>query len=202
VAGTIDIVNRGLSKLGGMRITSLEDPAEDARLADSLYVPVRDAEISAHAWNFAKTRVMLPAEAGKPAFGWEHQYELPADCLRVLQAGPWPAAVMSGLINHDTSAYAVEGRRLLSNHGPALNLIYLRREEDTGFYPPEFVEVLACKLAVEMAESLTGSNSKRQLAWNEYEQALRLARRLNAIGRPPAAVQDDAWMTAHMMGVI
>lgn len=202
MASVIDIVNRGLAKLGDMRITSLDDPTEAASLAASLYGPVRDAEIEAHAWNFAKSRIMLPADMEAPAFGWERQYTLPADCLRVLEAGPWPQAIMSGFIGRDTSAFALEGRKILTNHGPALNLIYLRRVEDSGFYPAVFVEVLACKLAVEMAEGLSGSNSKRQLALTEYDLAVRQARRLNAIGHPPVAIQDDAWMAAHMMGVI
>lgn len=83
-----------------------------------------------------------------------------------------------------------------------MNLIYLRQETDSGLYPPAFVEALAAKLAVEMAESLTGSNSKRELAWKEYEQAVKLARRINALGLPPMAVQDDTWMVAHLAGVL
>lgn len=198
----VDIVNRALSKLGDMRISSLADPTEAAGLAASLYEAVRDAEIAVHAWNFAKSRVMLPAEAEKPAFGWERQYLLPVDCLRVLQAGPWPQAVMDGYVDRDTRSFVIEGRKILTNHGPALNLIYLRQETDSGLYPPAFAEALAAKLAVEMAESLTGSNSKRELAWKEYEQAVKQARRINALGLPPLAVQDDSWMLAHLAGVL
>lgn len=202
MAAEIDIVNRGLSKLGEARIASLADPVKAARLAASLYETVRDAEISAHAWNFAKHRVMIPAEADPPAFGWEHQYLLPADCLRVLQAGPWPRPVMDDCIGGDTRSFVLEGRKLLSNQGPALNLIYLRRVEDVAFYPPTFVEALACKLAIEMAESLAASGSKRELAWREYDSAVRQARRVNAIGLPSQAVQDDTWMVSHFMGVV
>lgn len=202
MASIIDIVNRSLSKLGESQITSLDDPVEAAKLAASIYVPVRDAEIEAYAWNFAKHRVMLPADMERPAFGWVTQYTLPSDCLRVLEAGPWPQAIMSGFISRDTSAFSLEGRKILTNYGPALNLIYLRRIEDSGFYPAVFVEALACKLAMEMAERLSGSNSKRQLAMTEYDMAVRSARRLNAIGRPSVSVQDDTWMAAHFTGVI
>jgi len=202
MASVVDIVNRALSKLGDMRISSLADPTEAAGLASSVYEAVRDAEIAVHAWNFAKCRVMLPTEIDPPAFGWELQYLLPVDCLRVLQAGPWPQAVLDDYVNYDTRSFVIEGGKILTNHGPALNLIYLRRETDSGLYPPAFVEALAAKLAVEMAESLTGSNSKRELAWKEYEQAVKLARRINALGLPPMTVQDDSWMLAHMAGVL
>lgn len=202
MAANVDIVNRALSKLGETRITSLDSPGKAAGLAASLFDTVRDSEISAHAWAFAKHRMMLPAEAEHPPFGWAYQYLLPADCLRVLEAGLWPQAVMDDYIGGDTSQYALEGQRLLTNLGPALNLKYLMRVEDPGLFPPAFVEALACKLAVEMAESLTGSNSKRELAWKEYEMAVKQARRINAISLPPQAVQDDTWMLAHQQGVL
>ena len=202
MAANVEIVNRALSKLGDMRISSLDDGSKSAAVASSMFEMVRDAETAAHSWNFAKTRKKIPAEVETPAFGWEYQYLLPTDCLRVLEAGPWPAAVMGNYIGRDTRSFIIEGQRLLTNLGPALDLIYLQRITDAGLFPPVFVEVLACKLAVEMAESLTGSNSKRELAWNEYERAVSLAKRLNAIGLPPVAVQDDTWMVAHLDGVM
>ncbi len=202
MAANVDIVNRALSKLGDMRISSLGDPTKAAGLAASLFDILRDAEISAHSWNFAKARAVIPAEADKPAFGWEFQYILPSDCLRVLEAGPWPQSVMADYVGSDTSQFTFEDGRILTNLGPVLNLRYLRRVTDPEFFPPTFVEALACKLAAEMAEALTGSNSKRELAWKEYDQAVRLARRINAIGLPPQMVQDDTWMLAHRMGVL
>ena len=202
MAGTVDIVNRALSKLGDMRISSLDDGSKSAAVAASMFEIIRDAEITAHCWHFAKTRSKLPAEAEKPVFGWSWQYLLPSDCLRVLEAGPWPQALTDSYVGGDSRSFVLEGQRLLSNLGPTLELIYLKRMSDAGLFPPSFIEVLACKLAVEMAESLTGSNSKRELAWNEYERALKLAKRLNAIGLPPLAVQDDSWMLAHRQGVV
>jgi len=202
MASTIDIVNRGLSKLGDMRITALSDETAAAQLANSIYEVVRDAEIAAHAWLFATARAQLPALADKPAFGWSWQYELPADCLRLIQAGGWPQPVIDNYINRDTSTFTIEGRNILTNLGPALNIIYLRRETDTSLYPPVFIESLACKLAVEMAESLTGSTNKRQMAWQEYDLTIKKAKRVNAICLPPQAIQDDSWMLGHMMGVL
>lgn len=202
VAAPVDIVNRALVKLGEAMIASLDDPVKVARLASSMYDVIRDGVISAHAWSFARTRAKLPAEAEAPAFGWEYQYLLPADCLRVLEAGDWPRPVMDDYIGRNTQAYVLEGRHILTNLGPALNLIYLRRIEDVGFFPPSFVEALACKLAVEMAEGLSASGSKRELAWREYELAVKQAKAINVIQLPPQSVADDTWVTAHIMGVV
>ena len=198
--GVVDIVNQALSALGEARIISLDDPGPAAELARSLYESVRDAEISRYCWNFARDRVRLPALGEAPAFGWRHQYLLPADCLRVLSAEPWPQALMDDYIAGENRAWLVEGRNLLSDQGPPLNLIYLRRVEDPAFYPPVFVEVLAARLAVRLCERLTGSNSKRELALKEYELAARQARRLDAIQLPPQRPGDGEWMGALLRG--
>ena len=200
MAGAVDIVNQALSALGEARITSLDDPGPAAGLANSLYEATRDAEIAGHCWNFARARGKLPALAEAPAFGWRHQYLLPADCLRVLEAGPWPPAVMDDYIAGENRAWLLEGRNILSNQGPPLNLIYLRRVTDPVFYPPPFVEALAAKLAVRMAERLIGAASKRELAWREYDMAVKQAKRLNAIQLPPQKMADGEWMKAHLMG--
>ncbi len=202
MSSTVDIVNRALSKLGEARLSSLDDSSRAAALAASLYASVRDCEISAHAWNFAKERQKIPCETERPAFGWSYQYLLPADCLRVLSAGPWPQPLADDYICGERRSFVLEARSLLTNYGPSLNLLYLSRVSDCSLYPPSFVEALAARLAVEMAESLSGSNSKRELAWQEYERAVAEARRVNAIGLPPLALQDDSWLAAHAAGVL
>lgn len=198
--GIVKIVNRALSKLGDTPVTSLKDDAKTAQLADGMYELIRDGEIAAHSWNFAKSRDVLSTEMGAPAFGWKFQYQLPADCLRALEAGHWPQAVMSDYIGGETRTFVEEGGRILTNYGPTLNLIYLRREADPAFYPAAFIEVLACRLAVELCETVTGSNSKKEMAWREYQEMVKLAKRLNAIGRPPQAVADGSWVTGRLMG--
>jgi len=164
VAGIVDIVNRALAKLGGARIAALGEKVPAAALAASLFETVRDAEISAHGWHFAMTRKIISAEVEKPAFGWANQFLLPADCLRLLMAGPWPGPVMRDLIADDSRLFVLEGGRILTNLGPTVPVRYLRRVEDPALYPAVFVEALACRLAAEMAESLTGSTSKKQMA--------------------------------------
>jgi hypothetical protein len=197
MASVVEIVNQAFAALGEARITSLDDPGRNAGLAKSVYNTVRDMEISRYRWNFAKSRIMLPALAAPPVFGWKYQYQLPADNLRVLEAGPWPQPVMSDYIAGNTRAWSVEGQYLVSNLAPPLSLLYLRRIEDPAFYPPLFVEALAARLAVKMCERVTGAQGKRQLAWQEYEQAIKLAKKTDYIQLPPQRPADGEWMAAH-----
>jgi len=202
MASVVQIVNWSLAKIGAAGIAALSDSGEAAAVASAVYEEVRDVELMAHAWSFAKTRAILPAEAETPAFGWSWQYLLPSDCLRPLEVGSWPMPVMASLVTGDTRTFIIENNRILTNRGPSLPLSYLRRVTDTSQYPPSFVDALACRLAVEISERLAASTSMRQMAWEEYERAVRQARRVNAIGLPPVAIQDDTWMLAHEMGVM
>lgn len=203
MAAPIEIVNRALSKIGETRIRSLDQETKYAGLALSLYDIVRDSEISAHSWNFAKDRVLIPAMVDTPVFGWAYQYQIPSDCLRILLAGTWPQAVMSGYIGWDTSQYTIEGTRILSNLGPALSLSYLKQITDSGIYPPTFIEAFACKLAIEMVTDISGGkDDKKQILWGEYDRAIHTAKTVDAISLPPQMIQDDSWMLAHLRGVM
>jgi hypothetical protein len=61
-----------------------------------------------------------------------------------------------------------------------------------------FAEVFACRLAVEVCERLTQSNTKRQIAWDEYQQAMRAAVRSDAIENPPEPLPDDSWILSRI----
>jgi hypothetical protein len=201
MAADVDIVNRALSKLGESRLTSLDDPSKAARLSRSVYEAVRDTELSLNAWTFAKDRRVMAPDAAAPAFGWKYQYTMPDGCLRILEAGPWPRPVIGSYVGRDTSAYELEGGKILTNFGPTLNVKYIRRVTDAGTYPPAFAEALACKLAMEMSESLAGASGKRELAMREYQYAVKQAKAANAVSIPPVQMADDSWMLAWNRGV-
>jgi hypothetical protein len=61
-----------------------------------------------------------------------------------------------------------------------------------------FVEAFACRLAMEMAEDLTQSNSKRELAQAEYMAALRGAIRASSVEQPPQALPDNSWLLSRL----
>jgi hypothetical protein len=49
-----------------------------------------------------------------------------------------------------------------------------------------------------MAEDLTQSSSKRELAWGEYKQALGAALLANAVELPPEPLPDDSWIMSRL----
>lgn len=191
MASVVDICNRALQKLGADRITSLTQNSTSARACNLAYESVRDAELRSHVWSFAIKRVQIAEDATAPVYGYDRSFTLPSDCLRLLPND-----------HKENTAYQtdwkVEGRKILTNDSAPLSIRYVYRVTDTTLYDPLFNEMLACKLAMEMCEELTQSNSKRQLAIEEYRTAMREAKKTNAFENPPQEQQTDGWVTGRL----
>lgn len=199
MASQVELANRALTKIGEARIMSLDDDIEAARVVASLFSVVRDAELRAHNWNFSIRRDALAALSTVPAWGYYYQYQLPADCLRVIQVGEYlPPPSMSNYRMTSESEWQIEGGKVLTNLGAPLKIRYVSRVEDTGAWDALFVEAFACRLAVELCERITQSNTKRDAAWGEYEKALNSAVRSDAIENPSEPLPDDSWILSRL----
>lgn len=199
MASNVEIANRALTKVGTNRIISLDDDTTEGRTVKSMFAIVRDAELRKYNWRFSIKRAQLAALVSAPAFGFAYQYRLPADYLKVIEVGDfYPGGDLTDYVGADTSEYAVEGGLILTDYPAPLNLRYVSRVEDPSLFDSLFVEAFACKLAMEIAEPLTQSSTKRELARNEYRDAIADAVRNNAIEKPPVKVADDTWILARL----
>lgn len=174
ISSETDIANLALGHLGEGSIQSMDGDTMPARACALHYDSNRDATLRAHRWNFAVTRVELSELADAPLFGWEHQFELPGDCLRVLEfndseEGDWI-----------TAPYIIEGRKLLTDADTA-ELVYVKRVTDVSQFDSLFVEALALRLAVKLTESIRGTTGKTAELTEAYERLVApLARRIDA----------------------
>lgn len=179
-----EIANRALQCLGDTPILDILDNNERARILKRAYDPVRKAELRAHNWNFARKRGVLAPDSEAPAFGFARQFTWPGDCLRIL-----PQAC-----NRD---WTVEGRKILTDAGPVLKLIYVSDVTDTNLMDELFVEAFAKRLAMECAEKVTQSSGKRELAITEYREAIAAARKIGAFEQPEQQFPEDDWVLAR-----
>lgn len=199
MASVIQIANRALTKLGAARIISLGDDNKQSRAVLSCFDDLRDDELRSHRWSFAMRRTSLAADSEAPAFGFTYAYTLPADFLRLdLVNDEFPAVVMDNYIGVETLDYTIEGNKILANMAAPLKLRYIARIEDPNQMDVNFREALSCRIAAELAEDLTQSNQKRELAWNEYKQAVSRAVRTNAIEKPPMMQGDNQWIMSRL----
>lgn len=185
MASEVDICNRALQKLGASRITNLTEDSRNARECNVAYEPLRDAELRRHVWNFARKRARLPASATAPAFGYNFRYTLPADFIRLhpgVEANDWQ----------------IEYDAILTNHPAPLDIVYICRVEDPNRMDALFREALAARLAYELCEVITQSNTKKAEARSEYLDIIQDAKRVNAIENVSAVPPDDEWEEAWL----
>jgi hypothetical protein len=164
---------------------NIDIPADKAM--SLLFDITKNAMLSSHYWNFAKTRVSLTEDAIPPEGDqWATQYSLPVDCLSI-----YIIYLSSGA---ELIRYSHENHKILCNVTGEIQLVYIKQEENTSKYHPLFVEALATKIAFEEAEHLTNSNVKKQILAQEYDEKIALARKINAISLPPEPIWDTSFV--------
>jgi hypothetical protein len=205
MASIISVCNRALTKLGSNRITSLDDNTKAARVMSANYDAVRRAEIRSHRWSFAMARTQLPALAAAPVWGFARAFQLPADNLRLdfidsFYLWDWVGydGFYRGFTGGSTTPFAVEGGQILTDISAPLNVRYARDITDPNVFDAAFAESLACKLAMEACEDLTQSSTKFQQVATEYADAIKTAKAVNAIERPPERLAESDWIIARI----
>jgi len=150
VTTSIDIANRALVLLGGREIASFTEGTNEAKLAKNLYLSSRDYVLRAYPWASLKKRVKLTEIAEKPVNGFDHQYQLPEDSVRVLE-------VHSGtkLLN---DRWEVNGTAGLTDAKP-VSIVYISKTVPESKYSTQLVEALVYRLAAELAYPMTGNTS-------------------------------------------
>ncbi len=162
---SIALCSRALLKLGADTIASFEEGTAEAEVAANLYPSIRDALLSAHPWNFATGQVTLPKLAAAPIADFSAAFQLPADFLRALSAGP--SGRGRGI------DYRIAEQRLHADSDQIV-LTYIFRPDESDF-PPFFDQALISRLAAEfcipLTESTSRSESLHKLAAGEFRTA-------------------------------
>nr|BAR32602.1 tail tubular protein A [uncultured Mediterranean phage uvMED] len=179
MASNVDICNSALNMIGGSNIISLTEDSRAARVCNQRYEFVRDAVFRAHPWNCLITRTSLAADSDTPAFEFDYQHTLPADCLRVLRP------------QDPDTVFKVEGRKIISSTTP-FPMIYTSRVTDPNQYDLLLIESIAARLAADISYALVNSASLSQMLMATYESKLSEARFVDATeGTPDNAVNID-----------
>lgn len=197
--GETYLANRALIKLGASRILDLDDDDPKAIALKESFTAVRDAELRRRRWRFALSRHLLPALVQAPAFGFARAFQLPAGCLRVIQIGQYDLGPnLADYRAAPMELWSIEGRQILTNLGAPLPVRTIQQITDTTLWDSAFSEAFAARLAYECCEPITQSDSKKQLAWADYQQSIREAARANAFEASPQEPTDDTWVMGRI----
>ena len=167
MASVVDICNGALNQLGASTILSLTEDSKNARLCNSRYTQIRDGLFRSHPWNCLIKRVELARDTETPSWGFNYQFTLPADCLRVLS-----------ILNYDHD-YKIEGRKIVANHG-TVKIQYVARITDPNQYDELLRETISAALAADIAYAVTSSNPTATNMYNLFQSKLKEARFVDA----------------------
>lgn len=166
MASKIEIVNNALVTLGETTINSLSEDTTAAKVANVKWDFSRRFCLRLQPWAFATERKELAQENTTPAFQFEYQYLLPADCVRLIQV-------------YQDLDYRLERNRILTNR-ETCRIKYVKDETNTGMWDPLFTEMVAAKLAYELAYTIPRMNSLIGTMYELYEEKYLLARVANS----------------------
>lgn len=196
----VDIANYALNIIGASNISTFTENSKPARLINQRFESVRDAVFRSHPWNCLVRRTQLAQDTASPAFGYAHQYTLPSDpyCLRVLEFSNGSLSYPQDNITSRSGgpAFVIEGRKLLTDAGTA-RIKYIARVTDPNEYDASLIEVLASRIAVEVAYAITGSTSVVQIATALHEEKLREARFVDATEGAPQRLEASDFIEAR-----
>jgi len=192
-----EVINVALTRLGEARILSVDDDTTLAADARAMWGLLLRAELRAHLWRFSLARAFLQLLATPPAFGFANRCALPADCLRLLQVGDHTTVSLASFEGSAEGPWAVEGRTLLTNCAAPVPVRYIRLVEDVTQWDALFASCFAYRLAMELAEMRTQSNSKDERLERRYMADLRRALRAGALETPATRIPDGPYLAAR-----
>lgn len=160
----VDICNVAISALGGSRIQALGQATNEGLLCNVYFPFLRDTLLADHKWNFARTRVKDQAALTEaPKFGWTYAYQLPANCLRVLD------------LSDEDEEWIVEQDKIFTDCTP-LSFMYIFRQTDVSKWSPGFALAMAKGMEALLAIPLTERRERQRDAWSDFQQVYSLAK--------------------------
>ncbi len=184
-----DICNRAAQKLGAKRVSSLSENSVMANNFNQSYELILDAFLEEHRWSFAIKRAEIAADAPAPDWGRENSFTLPSDFLKLI-----PRYEEDESVDKD---WLIEGKKIITDDASPIYIRYIYKVRDTNEMTSLFKEALATKIAFELCEVVTQSNSKKEGLKQDLKDLISQAKKSSAIQNVAAKSPDDTWLAVR-----
>ena len=182
-----DIINAGLFVIGAKKIFAPSDNTKAARLASSIYEYTRklvfDLPIN---WHWATARSASLSQLTDPATGFDHQYALPDNTVRVLalidEDGDnveyaWETGVF---IEAGDTTTITKTLQTNVDAGDAF-IKYIVLIEDEAMYPAWFAQLISLNIALYLSEPIKQYTPHYTKVSKMLEAAMTVASEANAL---------------------
>lgn len=182
----VGICNSAFLMVGADEINSFSENTLQAKLASSLYSETKESLLYYHPWRFSLKQQNLGGSLSvAPVFEWQYRFQLPSDCLRIIQM-------------EDERDYEVFGREIYTNTNPC-RIIYQKNVSEVDM-PAYFVRPLTFHLARVFSVALQEDINKFQLFDRAADKETARARQLDAQQQPNSRIPDIAFTAVNVRG--
>ena len=192
----LTICNMALMRVGHDKLTQAQltaDAIRAAQLVNTHYDNCRDSLLRAHPWNFAVKRAALVDTGEAPEFEFAYAFSMPDDCLKILRTDSESEGI--------NAEYRIENQNdvkvLVTDEG-SCEIEYIAQITDVTLFDPQFVDILAQRLAAEICIGLTDNANMTQGLWDVYQSKLREARGVDAQEGTPRGLDADGWINSRV----
>jgi len=183
----VDIANRALIVIGADRITSFSDNTLEAKTVNQAYDGVKQFVLKSYPWNCATKRATCALLADTPVSEYSYKFRLPNDCLRVIRAYPEGKG--------SDYNWSVEGRDILSDQA-TLSVKYVSSDVSESLLDAHVISVIVYRLALEIAYSISASNTSLANIEAMYNGTLDEARTTDALESTSKQLTSESRFTA------
>jgi hypothetical protein len=152
VTTKLEVINVALSWCGTARINALTDTVQARYVATDNWDTSFETVLAEREWTFAKDRKVLALDAAAPVFGYDFQFIIPNDVVKV-----WRVYDANG---DESTDWVREGARVLCNDAAPI-YAEVTTKADLALWSGIAVQALEAKLAAVMAIPLTENRQLR-----------------------------------------
>jgi len=194
----IDVCNQALLRVGADAIASLDTSSDldegtvvEANLCNIFFDQALEETMRIYPWNCCTERSIPVKLAEDPLFGYESAFQLPNDCMRVINVFDNTDQDKNGI------RWVVEGSKILCDY-EIIYLKYVKKPTNVGELDALAVRALICNLALKLAVPLQLADDQAARIIAELEQVvLPSARSVDTIENKELLAEESAWIDAR-----
>jgi hypothetical protein len=175
----VGVANQAIMALGGTKIVDFTDETDLAKAVASGYNTWRDDLLESRDWSFAIKRVALVENTTAPTFGYDHAYDLPASCPRVINT------------DDQSYPYRIEGDQLLTD-ADSVKIAYVAGgmdEINPDNWSKKFLDLFVARLKAELAPLTPRADQTAQF-WALYSAKLKDTGGKEQVNTPKLEAED------------
>jgi hypothetical protein len=182
---SIDICNSALYKIGANSINAFTDDTKEAEACNLRYELCKRTVLRMHPWECAITRVILTPTTTTPPYGYQYQFNLPGDFVRLVSVNP-----------ETQSDYKLESKTIVGD----FSNLYLKyvADVDESLIDDLVGEAIASYLAWDISFAITQNGSLKQQLAQEKKEAISKAKLANAQEMKSQEVQANYFLDARL----